>query len=399
MFNEKEIQVIMTKNESLKMMKMTDYCSTCHCEGARKHDCCNSVFRVEKNLDCHAHFRSLAMTGKKKAAFTLAETLITLTILGVVAAITVPMLINKQMEAANRTKLKKAMAAYEKALNQMIIDNDIKGTITAVEGFKIGQCDISSSYFKTVEILKNDKCRFKTADKVGYDITDITHPIFFLSDDYKTTDLETASTGLRALAKDTDNNDVFGGVGEIKDGIVRINDKGAATGDNATILNKSYAFMNKDGSSSITSGGGGVQEPVDPSRACSDNTKNDEGNYVSCTQRYTNLQAAAVSDDVKRELSTNSEADGWMIYFNGSLDGNDDNYIIRDEQGRIKKLKNSIGQVYYIEYDDNNVISKIDYYAEPGGVYNDSDQYVCGYAYDSSTSFNPSDSNCTITPY
>ena len=64
---------------------------------------------------------------EKNAAFTLAETLITLTILGVVAAITVPALINRQMEAANKTKLKKAMAAYEKALNQMIIDNDIKG--------------------------------------------------------------------------------------------------------------------------------------------------------------------------------------------------------------------------------------------------------------------------------
>ena len=58
----------------------------------------------------------------KKEGFTLAETLITLTILGVVAAITVPMLINKQTEAANRTKLKKAMAVYEKALNQMIIN-------------------------------------------------------------------------------------------------------------------------------------------------------------------------------------------------------------------------------------------------------------------------------------
>ena len=186
------------------------------------------------------------MKNLKVKGFTLAETLITLTILGVVAAITIPALINKYNESANRTKLKKAMAAYEKALNQMIIDNDIKGTITAVEGFKIGQCDISSSYFKTVEILKNDKCRFKTADKVGYDITDITHPIFFLSDDYKTTDLETESTNLRALAKDTDNKDVFGGVGEIKDGIVRINDKGAATGDDATILNKSYAFANKE---------------------------------------------------------------------------------------------------------------------------------------------------------
>ena len=48
MFNEKERQVKMNKNKSLKMMKMKDYRETCHCEGVRKHDCCNPVFRVEK---------------------------------------------------------------------------------------------------------------------------------------------------------------------------------------------------------------------------------------------------------------------------------------------------------------------------------------------------------------
>ena len=49
------------------------------------------------------------MIKQEKKAFTLAETLITLTILGVVAAITVPSLINKQSESVDRTKLKKAM--------------------------------------------------------------------------------------------------------------------------------------------------------------------------------------------------------------------------------------------------------------------------------------------------
>ena len=92
---------------------------------------------------------------ESKKAFTLAETLITLTILGVVAAITVPMLINKQMESANRTKLKKAMAAYEKALNQMIVDNDVKGDIASALN-KAG-CTITSPYFKKIN---GDGCRF-----------------------------------------------------------------------------------------------------------------------------------------------------------------------------------------------------------------------------------------------
>ena len=171
------------KNESLKMMKMTDCCSTCHCEGVRKHDCGNPEKNPTLQTGLPRSRWSLAMTGKKKAAFTLAETLITLTILGVIAAITVPMLINKQMEAANRTKLKKAMAAYEKALNQMIIDNDIKGSITAVEGFRLtDNCSGSRPYFKAIKEIAGNNCRFQTADKVWWDITDIEHPLISLND-------------------------------------------------------------------------------------------------------------------------------------------------------------------------------------------------------------------------
>ena len=97
---------------------------------------------VKREIDFSLHKVSLRMT----RGFTLAETLITLTILGVVAAITVPSLINKQIESANRTKVKKAMAVYEKALNQMIENGD-------------------------------NNCRFKTADRVWWDITDIQNPI------------------------------------------------------------------------------------------------------------------------------------------------------------------------------------------------------------------------------
>ena len=268
---------------------------------------------------------------EKFAAFTLAETLITLTILGVVAAITVPMLINKQMEAANRTKLKKAMATYEKALNQMIIDNDIKGTITAVEGFGIGECDISSEYFKAVEILNGNNCRFKTADKVGYDITDITHPIFFLSED-------------------TDNNDVFGGVGEIKDGIVRINDKGAATGDNATILNKTYAFMNNEAVGNST---------IDPSRPCSDSTKNGEGKYFSCTE--------------DTDIPTDIPGFGYMHY----------SRITYDNQGRIDTAYDEDSDNYIKWYYNDDGTSHLDVFQIESG----NDECICNYAYDINADF------------
>ena len=66
-----------------------------------------------------------------KKAFTLAEVLITLTILGVVAAITIPSLVNRQGEVAARTKLKKAIAnlfvladkAYREGANILILSD------------------------------------------------------------------------------------------------------------------------------------------------------------------------------------------------------------------------------------------------------------------------------------
>ena len=64
----------------------------------------------------------------RKTAFTLMETLVTVVILGIVAAIFLPNLINRQVENANRTRVKKAMASYEKAINYIIIENDIRTT-------------------------------------------------------------------------------------------------------------------------------------------------------------------------------------------------------------------------------------------------------------------------------
>ena len=175
--------------------------------------------------------------------FTLAETLITLTILGVVAAITVPMLINKQMESANRTKLKKAMAVYEKALNQMIIDNDVKGDIASA--LNTTDCTITSPYFKKIN---GDGCRFQTADKVWWDITNIENPIISLKDEITQDNIELIKTNAENIEKDKTS---FSMIGYIDDsGILRINDLGTAsdgqtipTAKNKTYLSKLYDFM------------------------------------------------------------------------------------------------------------------------------------------------------------
>ena len=152
--------------------------------------------------------------------FTLAETLITLTILGVVAAITVPSLINKQMESANRTKLKKAMATYEKALNQMIIDNDIKSDVSALNG---NTCETTRPYFKSIENGYTN-CQFKTAVRIWWDISDIQNPIISLKDEITTANFATMKTNAQSFETD---KTTFAMIGRIDDtGVLRINDNG-----------------------------------------------------------------------------------------------------------------------------------------------------------------------------
>lgn len=58
----------------------------------------------------------------RKSAFTLAEVLITLGIIGVVAAMTLPALKQKLDERANITMLKKFYSEFTNATNLLIVD-------------------------------------------------------------------------------------------------------------------------------------------------------------------------------------------------------------------------------------------------------------------------------------
>ena len=78
-----------------------------------------------------------------KKAFTLAEVLITLSILGVVAALTIPALVNRNSDIAAQTKLKKAIAAYETFAAVYMAENEA-ADLTGITDAQIGQ------YFKQV---------------------------------------------------------------------------------------------------------------------------------------------------------------------------------------------------------------------------------------------------------
>ena len=214
--------------------------------------------------------------------FTLAETLITLTILGIVAAITVPGLINRQQEAANKTKVKKAMTMYEKALNQMIIENDLKTNQAIIDfGAEGGACANTTEYFKKVE---GDGCRFKTADRIWWDISDIENPLIILNDKKKDETVE----NLQALAKDTNDITTYAFVGKIDDSnsTIRINDNAFeqtnGTDDQKAYMSKLYNFINN-----VKSGG---EVAVDPyaqyAKTCSDECSINWSNKESSTNCY-----------------------------------------------------------------------------------------------------------------
>ena len=84
----------------------------------------------------------------RKSAFTLVEFLVVLVILGIVAALTIPVVIRRQIESANRTKIKKVMKVYDMLLNKMALENDLKST-KALKDW--ANCINTSNYFKPVK--------------------------------------------------------------------------------------------------------------------------------------------------------------------------------------------------------------------------------------------------------
>ena len=241
----------MKKDENLEILSMAGGCNTYHCEGVRKHDCGNPEKIIGNPTKQTGLPRSLSFArNDSKAAFTLAETLITLTILGVIAAITVPMLINKQIEAANRTKVKKAMAVYEKAFNQMIIDYDIKSSSALANEFPVDyDCTKFAKYFK---ITEGSGCRFKTSDGVWWDISSISKPIIILDKNYKDADWSDLRDGYAETWEEENGKMayVFGMTSTIDNkGILRINDKAFVDSElnqpnDQKCLAKLYSFIN-----------------------------------------------------------------------------------------------------------------------------------------------------------
>ena len=118
-------------------------------------DTCKSIFKT-------GFFRRFApLNDGERNAFTLAETLIVLVILGVVASITIPPLVRRQIESANRTKIKKAMKIYDLVVNNMTTETGIRDINSLQHYAEDNDCEKGSSYFS---IAEGSGCVFKTKD-------------------------------------------------------------------------------------------------------------------------------------------------------------------------------------------------------------------------------------------
>lgn len=169
----------------------------------------------------------------KTSAFTLAEVMIVLVVLGVIASLTIPSLINKQQESANRTKLKKALSSYEAVINKIVIGNNLKSD-GDVDDFAAADCKNTSTYFKISKKI-DDNCVFRTPDGLYWNISNIRKPVVsFNKDNVQNT----------SLALDDSEKTTFGFVAYFDEkGSLRLDDYPMSTGDDKTALKKLYTYL------------------------------------------------------------------------------------------------------------------------------------------------------------
>ncbi len=116
------------------------------------------------NLSRMSELKAPSNEFKKRCAFTLAEVLITLGIIGIIAAITIPTLVQNYQKTQYVASLKKAYTQMNQVLLQMAIDN---GTPDSIADYYTGGDDNTvgakiASYYKVVKVClstqQDDEC-------------------------------------------------------------------------------------------------------------------------------------------------------------------------------------------------------------------------------------------------
>ncbi|MFA6989807.1 MAG: prepilin-type N-terminal cleavage/methylation domain-containing protein, partial [Candidatus Gastranaerophilaceae bacterium] len=88
----------------------------------------------------------------KRTGFTLAEILITLTIIGIVASMTIPSLLNKTNGTENVVLLKKSYATLSNAITMLSADN---GSVPGSLGNAATNDDMANVFISKLNIIKS----------------------------------------------------------------------------------------------------------------------------------------------------------------------------------------------------------------------------------------------------
>ena len=175
-----------------------------------------------------------------KNAFTLAEAIAVLVLMGVVFAITVPSAISNAAVKSRQLKLKRAMSIYQQAVENMIVENDIPRTKTAFEQFaNDDDCLEIRKYFRNVSTIDDNGCKFLSVNEIYWDFTNgATKPIVAFNKDYFNKDTAESDANTAFIMSTKFSND----------GGIRVNDLGyeKENNDNDAYMNiaKMDCFIN-----------------------------------------------------------------------------------------------------------------------------------------------------------
>ena len=164
---------------------------------------------------------------KRINAFTLAEAIAVLVLLGVVFAITVPSAISNAAVKSRRLKVKRAMTIYQQLVENMVVENDLPRNTYSFESFAKdsggnSNCLQIRQYMKTAATIGSNGCKFLSVNDIYWDFTyGATKPIIAFNQEYLTKD----------LAEADDNNTTFMMSTKFSsDGGIRVNDLGYEQG-------------------------------------------------------------------------------------------------------------------------------------------------------------------------
>lgn len=172
-----------------------------------------------------------------KKGFTLAEVLIALLIIGIIAIITVPSIIQKNREAQRRTKLSKAMAVYDTAISKLSILSGAKTLDELKDWAEEDNCENALKYFKGDNV---NGCIFRTSDGIWWNIADLDRAIISFEEIN-----EGNKDAITLKAQDSNDFDAFVLVAnqDEKTGAFRIDD--LAYEDKNGRDNNCYAYVSK----------------------------------------------------------------------------------------------------------------------------------------------------------